>query len=144
VNRHSHCAAWRRSCRVAVGGARARVAQAVAHRHGVAEQANIAQRVAFEQRLRELGYIEGQNLVIEYINIPDRPDRIDEAARELVQRNVDVFVLENHIMLKSVMGATSASPIVIIATSFDPRGPRCRSEYRTAGRERHRLLRSPA
>jgi putative tryptophan/tyrosine transport system substrate-binding protein len=120
VNRHSHCAAWRRSCRVAVGGARARVAQAVAHRHGVAEQANIAQRVAFEQRLRELGYIEGQNLVIEYINIPDRPDRIDEAARELVQRNVDVFVLENHIMLKSVMGATSASPIVIIATSFDP------------------------
>ncbi len=43
-----------------------------------------AQRVAFEQRLRELGYIEGQNLVIEYISTPDRPDRIDEAARELV------------------------------------------------------------
>jgi hypothetical protein len=39
-----------------------------------------AQRVAFEQRLRELGYIEGQNLVIEYINAPDRPDRLDEAA----------------------------------------------------------------
>ena len=79
-----------------------------------------AQRVAFEQRLRELGYIEGQNLVIEYINAPDRPDRIDEAARELVQRNVDVIVLENHITLKSVMSATSTLPIVIIATSFDP------------------------
>jgi putative ABC transport system substrate-binding protein len=79
-----------------------------------------AQRVAFEQRLRELGYIEGQNLVIEYINAPDRPDRIDEAARELVQRNVDIIVLENHITLKSVMSATSTLPIVIIATSFDP------------------------
>ena len=79
-----------------------------------------AQRVAFEQRLRELGYIEGQNLVIEYINAPDRPDRIDEAARELVQRNVDIIVLENHITLKSVMSATSTLPVVIIATSFDP------------------------
>jgi putative ABC transport system substrate-binding protein len=78
------------------------------------------QRVAFEQRLRELGYIEGQNLVIEYINAPDRPDRIDEAARELVQRNVEIIVLENHITLKSVMSATSTLPIVIIATGFDP------------------------
>jgi len=79
-----------------------------------------AQRVAFEQGLRELGYIDGQNLVIEYISAPDRPDRIDEAARELVRRNVDVIVLENHITLKSVMSATSTLPIVIIATSFDP------------------------
>ena len=71
------------------------------------------QRVAFEQRLRELGYIEGQNLVIEYINTPDRPDQIDEAARELVQRNVEIIVLENHITLKSVMSATSTLPIVI-------------------------------
>jgi putative ABC transport system substrate-binding protein len=78
------------------------------------------QREAFEQRLRELGYIEGQNLVIEYILAPDRPDRIDEAARELVQRKIDVFVLENQITLKSVMKATSTSPIVIIATNFDP------------------------
>ena len=79
-----------------------------------------AQRLAFEQRLRELGYIEGQNLVIEYINAPERPDRLDQAARELVQRNVDIIVLENHITLKSVMSATSTLPIVIIATSFDP------------------------
>jgi putative ABC transport system substrate-binding protein len=79
-----------------------------------------AQRLAFEQRLRELGYIEGQNLVIEYINTPEHPDRLDQAARELVQRNVDIIVLENHITLKSVMSATSTLPIVIIATSFDP------------------------
>jgi ABC-type uncharacterized transport system substrate-binding protein len=81
---------------------------------------NSPQRLAFEQRLRELGYIEGENLVVEFINTPDRPDRIEEAAREMVQRNVDVFVLENHITLKSVMNAASTAPIVVIATSFDP------------------------
>ena len=81
---------------------------------------NSPQRAAFDLRLRELGYIEGQNLVIEFINTPASPDRIDEAAQELVRRNIDVFVLENHITLKSVMSATSTSPIVVIATSFDP------------------------
>ena len=69
----------------------------------------IPQRTAFELRLRELGYIEGHNLVIEFITTPDRFDRIDEAARALIQRNADVFVLENHITLKSVMSATSTS-----------------------------------
>jgi ABC-type uncharacterized transport system substrate-binding protein len=83
-------------------------------------QRNNPQRLAFEQRLRELGYIEGENLAIEFINAPDRPDRIEAAARELAQRNVDVFMLENHIMLKSVMSAASAAPIVVIATNFDP------------------------
>ena len=81
---------------------------------------NSVQRIAFEQRLRELGYIEGQNLVIEFTSTPNRPDRLDEAAREMVRRNVNVFVLENHITLKSVMSATSTLPIVIVATSFDP------------------------
>ena len=102
-----------------------------------------AQRVAFEQRLRELGYIEGQNLVIEYINAPDRPDRIDEAARELVQRNVDIIVLENHITLKSVMSATSTLPVVIIATSSTP-WPWVSWRHRATGREHYWLLRSPA
>ncbi len=78
------------------------------------------QRAAFEQRLRELGHIEGQNLAIEFLRTPDRADLIDEAARELVRRKVDIFVQENHITLKSVMAATSTAPIVIIATSFDP------------------------
>ena len=119
--RRVHHAARRRGHSVAALRPCARAAQAVAHRYGLAEQAGPSpQRAAFEQRLRELGYIEGQDLVIEYINAPDRPDRIDEAARELVQRNVDIIVLENHITLKSVMSATSTLPVVIIATSSTP------------------------
>ena len=38
---------------------------------------------AFEQRLRELGYIEGQNLAVEFITT-DHVDHIDEAAQELI------------------------------------------------------------
>jgi putative tryptophan/tyrosine transport system substrate-binding protein len=75
---------------------------------------------AFEQRMRELGYIEGQNLAIEFIGTRDRIDRVDEAAQELVRRKVNVIFVQNHITLKSVMAATSTLPIVIVATSFDP------------------------
>jgi putative tryptophan/tyrosine transport system substrate-binding protein len=80
---------------------------------------NSPQRLGFEQRLRELGYIDGENLVLEFITTP--PDGINAAARELVWRGVDIFVLENQITLQSVMNvAASDAPIVVIATSFDP------------------------
>jgi putative ABC transport system substrate-binding protein len=76
--------------------------------------------VAFEQRMRELGYLEGQNLAIEYISARDRIDRVDEAAQELVRRKVDIIVVENHIVLKSVVAATHTLPIVVVAANFDP------------------------
>ena len=75
--------------------------------------------VAFEQRLRELGYVEGQNLAVEFITT-DNVDHIDEAAQELVRRKVDIIFVQNHLTLRSVMVATSSLPIIIIATNFDP------------------------
>jgi putative ABC transport system substrate-binding protein len=45
-----------------------------------------------EQGLRELGYVEGQNLAVEYINLNGRIDGIGEAMQELVRRKVDVIV----------------------------------------------------
>jgi len=69
--------------------------------------------------LNELGYIEGQNLAIEYITA-DHVDHIDEAAQELVRRKVDIIFVQNHIVLKSVVAATTSVPIVIVATNFDP------------------------
>jgi ABC-type uncharacterized transport system substrate-binding protein len=74
---------------------------------------------AFEQRLRELGYIEGQNLAVEFITT-DHVDHIDEAAQELIRRKVDIIFVQNHLTLKSAMAATSSLPIIIIATNFDP------------------------
>src|SRR6516165_9430342 len=74
-----------------------------------------------EQGLRELGYVEGQNLAVEYINLNGRIDGIGEAMQELVRRKVDVVVsLGNEINLKSALAATRTLPIVMVALDFDP------------------------
>jgi putative ABC transport system substrate-binding protein len=74
-----------------------------------------------EQGLRELGYVEGENLAIEYINLNGRSDGIGEAMQELVRRKVDVIVsLGNEIALKSALAATRTTPIVMVALDFDP------------------------
>jgi len=74
-----------------------------------------------EQGLRELGYVEGQNLAIEYINLNGRIDGFGEAMQELVRRKVDVIVsLGNEIALKSALAATRTLPIVMVALDFDP------------------------
>jgi ABC-type uncharacterized transport system substrate-binding protein len=47
---------------------------------------------AFAQRLRELGYVEGQNIAIEFRNAEGKLDRLAGLALELVRLNVDVIV----------------------------------------------------
>jgi putative ABC transport system substrate-binding protein len=74
-----------------------------------------------EQGLRELGYVEGQNLAVEYINLDGRIDSAGQAMRELVRRKVDVIVsLGNETNLKSALAATQTLPIVMVALDFDP------------------------
>src|SRR5262249_59252767 len=46
----------------------------------------------FRQALRELGYVEGRNIAIEYRSTGERPDRLVAAAMELAQLPVDVIV----------------------------------------------------
>jgi putative tryptophan/tyrosine transport system substrate-binding protein len=76
---------------------------------------------AIEQGLRELGYVEGQNLAVEYINLNGRIDGVGEAMQELVRRKVDVIVsLGNEINLKAALAATRTIPIVMVALDFDP------------------------
>ena len=50
--------------------------------------------IAFRQRLRELGYIEGQNLVIEYRSTEGKRERRAEMAAKLVRLKVDVIVTQ--------------------------------------------------
>src|SRR5262245_30881756 len=73
--------------------------------------------MAFDQRMRELGYIEGQNLAFEFIHTGDRVDRMSEAIRDLVRRKVDIIVESsgNEQGLKEAIAATSTLPIVMIA-----------------------------
>jgi putative ABC transport system substrate-binding protein len=77
--------------------------------------------VAFVGRLRELGYVEGDTLAIDYINLEGHLDRYEAAMRELVRRRVDlIFALGQEENLRAAMAATSTIPIVMLAISYDP------------------------
>jgi putative ABC transport system substrate-binding protein len=58
----------------------------------VGPESNVANLSAFRQGLRELGYVEGQNFVIEYRSADGRPERFADLASELVRLKVDVIV----------------------------------------------------
>jgi putative tryptophan/tyrosine transport system substrate-binding protein len=67
-----------------------------------------ARREAFRQGLRELGYVEGKNIVIEYGYAEGKRGRLSELAAELVRLNVDVIVTGGPPATRSAAVATSA------------------------------------
>jgi putative tryptophan/tyrosine transport system substrate-binding protein len=77
--------------------------------------------VAFERRLRELGYIEGQNISLEFIDTQGDVIRIASAMKEVVERGVDILLAPGpEVSLRSAMAATSTRPIVMVAIDYDP------------------------
>ena len=74
---------------------------------------------AFRQRLRELGYREGENLVIEYRFAEGKAERLPALAVELVRLNPDVFVTNGSGATSAAKKATGTIPIVM-ASSLDP------------------------
>ena len=72
----------------------------------------------FRQGLRELGYVEGQNISIEY-GLAASADQLPEAAAELVRRNVDVIIASGTPPVVAAKNATRTIPIVFVA-SIDP------------------------
>jgi ABC-type uncharacterized transport system substrate-binding protein len=74
---------------------------------------------AFVQRLRELGWIEGRTIAVEYRWTEGRTERAAEIAAEFVQRKVDVIVTSGTAMVLAAKQATSIIPIVFAATG-DP------------------------
>ncbi len=73
------------------------------------------------QGLRDLGYIEGQNLVIEHQWAAGNIDRLPDLARELVRGQVDVIVTPGTPQSLAVKHATNTIPIVMVAVG-DPVG----------------------
>jgi putative tryptophan/tyrosine transport system substrate-binding protein len=67
---------------------------------------------AFRQGLRELGWVEGQNIVIEYRYAEGRPDRLPGLADELVRLKVDVIVASPTPAALAARNATRTIPIV--------------------------------
>src|SRR5262245_27130046 len=74
---------------------------------------------AFKQGLRELGWIEGQNIVTEYRFADGRFERLPNLAAELIKLNVDIFVAVATPTAEVVKKASSTIPIVGI-TLGDP------------------------
>ena len=74
---------------------------------------------AFRKGLRELGYVEGQNLAIECRDAIGHVDRFPDLARELVGLNLDVLVTEGTPASLAAKGATTTIPVVMFGV-LDP------------------------
>jgi putative ABC transport system substrate-binding protein len=72
-----------------------------------------ARTEAFRQGLRELGYMEGKNIVIEWRSAEGKRDRLPALATELVHLNVDVIVTAGPLVTRAAKEATSTIPIVM-------------------------------
>jgi putative tryptophan/tyrosine transport system substrate-binding protein len=75
--------------------------------------------VAFRQGLRALGYVEGQNLAIEWRLSGGQAERLPDLAAELVRLQVDVIVASDNPGTAAAQWATSTIPIVMVA-AMDP------------------------
>lgn len=76
---------------------------------------------AFRQGLRERGYIEGKNILIEYRYAEGKLERLPALAAELVRLKVDVIVTTSSAPTRAAKGATSSIPIVMTQDN-DPVG----------------------
>ena len=74
----------------------------------------------FVQGMRDLGYVEGQNLVIERRDADGHSERLPALAGELVRSRVDLIVVFGPAPLEPARKATSTIPIVMAASSSDP------------------------
>jgi putative ABC transport system substrate-binding protein len=75
--------------------------------------------VNLPKALRDLGYVEGQNLVIERRYAEDRLERLNEFAREQVAAKADVILAIGNSAVRASMAATTTVPIVLFG-NFDP------------------------
>jgi putative ABC transport system substrate-binding protein len=76
-------------------------------------------RSLFLQELRTVGWVEGQNIVIEYRWAEEQPRRLSTLAAELVRLPVDVIVVNSTPAIHAVQQATTTIPIVMISVG-DP------------------------
>jgi putative ABC transport system substrate-binding protein len=96
------------------------------YRIGVLETTSAALNIpnldAFRQGLRELGYLEGQNLVIAYRSADGRPERFPDLATELVRLPVDLILTRGTPAALAAKQATQGTVPVVITGAGDPVG----------------------
>jgi len=96
-----------------LAAARAQQSAARLPRIGIIDNSSIWDN--FRQGLRDLGYIEGQSIVIEYRSAEGKVDRLNQAARELASLPVNVIAVAGSTAARAAQRATSTIPIVMIA-----------------------------
>src|SRR5207248_1553536 len=69
---------------------------------------------AFQQGLRDLGYIDGSNIKIEYRYAEGKSDQLAPRAAELVGLNVEIILAQNNTVARSVAALTKMIPIVLV------------------------------
>lgn len=74
---------------------------------------------SFQQGLRDLGYVEGQNLLIEYRSGEGKLDQMPGLVNELVEQKVDLLFLDNQVAIRAAKKTTKTIPIVMLS-SVDP------------------------
>jgi putative tryptophan/tyrosine transport system substrate-binding protein len=74
---------------------------------------------AFRQGLRDLGYVEGKNILIEFRYLEGNSDRTPSLVAELVQLKVDILVLRSQPSIRTAKQLTTTIPIVMVTTQ-DP------------------------
>jgi putative tryptophan/tyrosine transport system substrate-binding protein len=74
---------------------------------------------AYKQRLKDLGYIDGKNIILERRYAEGRLDRMGPFVQEFVQKKVDVILGVNNVVIRAAKEATKTIPIVMIS-SLDP------------------------
>jgi putative ABC transport system substrate-binding protein len=88
---------------------------------------------AFRQGLRELGYVEGQNIMLEFRLAAGRAERLQELAAELVRLKVDVVLTDTMTATRVAKNATTTIPIVMASSSDPVRGGLVASLARPGG-----------
>ena len=80
-----------------------------------------ARSEAIRLALRELGYMEGQNIAIEYRYGEGKQDRYPELAAELVRLKVDIILVSGgDTSIRAAMNATKTIPVLLMGTGSDP------------------------
>jgi putative tryptophan/tyrosine transport system substrate-binding protein len=101
--------------------ARAQQAGVKVYRVGIMETispvANAANFDALRRGMRELGYLEGQNLFFEYRSADGRNERFPDLVAELVRLKVDLIVTRSTPAVLAVKAATATIPVVMAATA---------------------------
>ena len=75
---------------------------------------------ALKRALRELGYVEGENIKLVRRFAEGQLDRLPQLAQDLVELKVDVILAPNHAAVRAAKQATATIPIVMVLYDYDP------------------------